>query len=334
MSDTFKALIVDVVDGETTASVLELGQDALPEGEVTVAVAYSSLNYKDGLAVTGAAKVLRSHPLVPGIDLSGTVIESNAPDFKAGDVIIVTGNEIGEKHWGGFTQKTRVKAGWPVPLPAGLTLKQAMIIGTGGLTAMLSVMALEEHGLTPDDKREVVVTGAAGGVGSMAVAILGKLGYNVVASTGRAEAHDYLRSLGAKDFIDRNVLATPSKRPLERERWAAAVDAVGGDTTAGLLLTMARGGSIALSGNAGGIALNTNVLPFILRGVNLLGIDSNFCPTQRRQIAWSRLADLLSGDMLEAMTHQEVTLAGIPVLSQEILQGKIRGRVVVNVKDS
>lgn len=334
MSDTFKALMVDEVDGATTASILELGQEALPAGEVTLAVAYSSLNYKDGLAVTGKAKVLRSHPLVPGVDLSGVVLESSVPNLKAGDEVIITGNEIGEKYWGGYTQKTRVKAGWVVPLPAGLTLKQAMVIGTGGLTAMLSVMALEEHGLTPADQREVVVTGAAGGVGSFAVAILGRLSYNVVASTGRAETHAYLRRLGAKDFIDRSVLATPSKRPLERERWVAAIDAVGGDTTAGLLLTMARGGSIALSGNAGGIALNTNVLPFILRGVNLLGVDSNLCSPERRQIAWNRLAKLLSAEMLEQMTHQEARLADIPALSQQILKGQIRGRVVINVKDS
>ncbi|MCB0155951.1 MAG: oxidoreductase, partial [Anaerolineae bacterium] len=272
MTDTFQALIVDQQEGTTTAEVQTLGAEQLPEGEVTVRVAYSSLNYKDGLAVTGTAKVLRSHPMVPGIDMAGTVVESHSPDFKPGDEVILTGYEHGESRWGGFTQLNRVRAEHLVPLPEGLSLRQAMAIGTAGLTAMLSVMALEAQGLTPADQREVVVTGAAGGVGSTAVAILGGLGYNVVASTGRAETHDYLARLGAKAFIDRELLATPSKRPLERERWAAAVDAVGGETLAGLLRTMAREGSIALSGNAGGVALSTTVLPFILRGVNLLGI--------------------------------------------------------------
>jgi len=308
--DKFKALMVDQKDGETQATIQELGPDALPDGDVTLKVAYSSLNYKDGLAVTGTAKVLRSYPMVPGVDLSGTVVESDSPKFKAGDRVLITGYETGEKHWGGFTQMNRVRSEWVVPVPDGLSLKEAMILGTAALTAMLSLMALEEHGLTPDDQREVVVTGAAGGVGSMAVAILGHYGYNVVASTGRAETHDYLKSLGARDFIDRGVLGTPSKRLLESERWAGAVDAVGGDTLAGLLRTMARGASIALSGNAGGVPLNTNVLPFILRGVNLLGIDSNLCPYDLRVKAWNRLNGLLPAEMIEKM-GQEATLEDI-----------------------
>lgn len=312
-------------------AIRELGPDALPEGDVLVSVAYSSLNYKDGLAVTGKAKVLRRYPMVPGIDLAGTVVESKSPKFKAGDKVLINGYEIGEKHWGGYTQMNRVNAEWLVPVPERLSLPQTMAIGTAGYTAMLSVMALEAQGLTPDDQREVVVTGAAGGVGSMAVALLGKLGYNVVASTGRAETHDYLRSLGAKDFIDRRLLGEPSKRPLESERWAGAVDAVGGSTTDGLLKSMARGGSIALSGNAGGVPLNTNVLPFILRGVNLLGIDSNLCPYERRVRAWERLGELMTSDMLDRMS-QEVSLEDVPALSEDILKGKIRGRVVVKLQ--
>ncbi len=330
--DKFKALIVDQKDDNTEANIQEFNVDALPEGDVLLAVAYSSLNYKDGLAVTGTAKVLRHHPMVPGIDLAGTVVESASPDFKAGDKVILTGYEIGEKYWGGYTQLNRVRAEWLVPLPPGLTLKRAMAIGTAGFTAMMSVMALESHGLRPTDQREVVVTGAAGGVGSTAVAILGRLGYNVVASTGRSETHDYLKALGTRDFIDRGVLATASKRPLESERWAAAVDVVGGETLAGLLRTMARGASIALSGNAGGVALNTTVLPFILRGVNILGIDSVFCPHDQRLLAWNRLAELIPSDLLDLVT-QEALLEDVPALSKDILQGKIRGRTVIKVGD-
>lgn len=329
--DTFKALMVDQQNGETTATVQTMVRADLPEtGDVVVEVAYSSLNYKDGLAVTGKAKVLRHHPMAPGIDLAGTVVESQSPDFKEGDEVILTGFETGEKHWGGYTQLNRVRSKTLVHLPEALTMKQAMAIGTAGLTAMLSVMALEAHGLTPENQGEVIVTGASGGVGSTAVAILGQLGYNVVASTGKTAAHDYLRSLGARDFIDRNELSAPSKRPLEAGRWIGAVDAVGGDTTAGLLRTMAPRTSIAISGNAGGVALNTTVLPFILRGINLLGIDSNFSPMAERTTAWQRLAELMPKDALDAMT-QEATLADIPALSQDILQGKIKGRVVIDV---
>lgn len=329
--DKFKALIVDEQDGETTAKVQEMTRADLPEnGDVVVEVAYSSLNYKDGLAVTGKAKVLRRHPMVPGIDLAGTVVESQSPDFNAGDEVILTGFETGEKHWGGFTQLNRVRSKTLVQLPEGLTAKQAMAIGTAGLTAMLSVMALEAHGLTPTKGGEVIVTGASGGVGSMAVAILGQLDYNVVASTGKTTAHDYLRSLGAKDFIDRNELSEPSKRPLEAGRWAGAVDAVGGDTTAGLLRTMAPRASIAISGNAGGVGLKTTVLPFILRGVNLLGIDSNFSPMAERTTAWQRLAELIPKDALDAMV-EEAGLEDLPALSEEILQGKMKGRMVIKL---
>ncbi|MFC1639540.1 oxidoreductase [Gemmatimonadota bacterium] len=331
MTDTFKALIVDQQDGETTADVREMTRDSLPaEGDVVVAVAYSSLNYKDGLAVTGKAKVLRSFPMVPGIDLAGTVVESKSPDFNEGDAVILTGFETGERYWGGFTQLNRVRSETLVPLPEGMTLKEAMTVGTAGLTAMLSVLALEQHGLMPEEGRQVLVTGASGGVGSMAVAILGELGHDVVASTGKKDAHAYLESLGASDFFDREELAAPSKRPLEAGRWAGAVDAVGGDTLAGLLRSMAPHSSVALSGNAGGVALNSTVLPFILRGVNLLGIDSNFAPMDKRIVAWQRLSDILSKTALAAMAR-EASLEDVPALSKKILAGAIQGRTVIKV---
>jgi acrylyl-CoA reductase (NADPH) len=328
MSDTFRALMVDQQNGETMAAVQNLGPDALPEGDVLLSVAYSSLNYKDGLAITGKAKVLRHHPMVPGVDMAGTVLESDSPDFKAGDQVILTGFEHGEKYWGGFTERNRVGSAGLIHLPPDLTLRQSMAIGTAGLTAMLSVMVIEAHGLTPEDQREVVVTGAAGGVGSTAVAILAGLGYNVVASTGRESAHDYLRQLGAKSFIGREVLSAASKRPLESERWAAAVDAVGGVTLDGLLRTMVRGGSIALSGNAGGIIFSSNVLPFILRGVNLLGIDSNLCPVSLRRTAWERLSKEIPLNQLDLMT-EEAELEDLPTLGREILKGNVRGRTVI-----
>ena len=331
MTDTFKALVVDREEEETTAKVRELSRKDLPEeGDVVVAVAYSSVNYKDGLAVTGKAKVLRSFPMVPGIDLSGTVVESESTDFKEGDEVVLTGYETGERFWGGFTQLNRVRSETLVPLPAGMTLKHSMTIGTAGLTAMLSVLALEEHGLATAEGSEVIVTGASGGVGSMAVAILGQLGYSVVASTGKTAAHDYLRSLGAKEFVESGTLAAASKRPLEAGRWTGAVDAVGGDTLAGLLRTMAPHCCIALSGNAGGVALNTTVLPFILRGVNLLGIDSNFAPMEKRIVAWHRLAEILPKKALNSMTH-EASLEDVPALSRQILAAEIQGRTVINV---
>ncbi len=330
MSERFRALMVDQLDGETTATVQNLAPDALPEGDVLLSVAYSSLNYKDGLAINGKSRVLRRHPMVPGVDMAGTVIESDSPDFRAGDQVILTGFEHGEKYWGGFTERNRVSAAGMIHLPPDLTLRQSMAIGTAGLTAMLSVMALEAHGLTPEDQREVVVTGAAGGVGSTAVAILAGLGYNVVVSTGRESAHEYLRQLGARGFIGREVLSAASERPLQSERWAAAVDAVGGATLAGLLRTMVRGGSIALSGNVGGVFFSSNVLPFILRGVNLLGIDSNLGPVSLRRIAWERLAKEIPLDQLDLMT-EEAELEDLPTLGREILKGNVRGRTVIRV---
>jgi acrylyl-CoA reductase (NADPH) len=327
--DSFKALVVNQTEAGPQATIQELQLDSLPAGDVLVSVAYSSLNYKDGLAVTGKGKVIRQYPMVPGIDLAGTVLESVSPDLSPGDKVIVTGWGLGERHWGGYAQRARLKSEWLEPLAAGLDLKQAMAIGTAGLTAMLCIMALEKHGLTPD-KGEVAVTGASGGVGSVAVAILAHLGYQVVASTGRQESHKYLRELGAQDIIDRSVLATLSDRPLESGRWAGAVDSVGGETLASLLKSMAHRTSVAACGLAGGSHLPTTVHPFILRGVNLLGIDSNLSPLAERNEAWSRLARDLPLDILEKMTTV-ASLAEVPALSEAILKGKIRGRIAIDV---
>lgn len=325
-TNTFKALVLEQQDGATQSSIRQFAPDALPQGDVLVRVAYSDLNFKDGLAITGRGKVVRSFPMVPGIDLAGTIEESASPDYRPGDQVVLTGWGVGESHWGGHAQLARVKAGWLVPLPDGLTLKQAMGIGTAGFTAMLSVMALEEHGLRPGG-RAVLVTGATGGVGSIAVALLAKLGYDVVASTGKADEHDYLVSLGAKEVIGRLV---PSGRPLESERWAGAIDTVGGATLGALLPALANSSSVAASGNAGGAELHTTVFPFILRGVNLLGIWSVNVPIERRRAAWERLARDLPADALDRMV-QVAALGDLPALSQAICDGRVRGRVVVDV---
>ena len=325
----FQALLVTQTDGKFEASIQKLQPEALPPGEVLIRVAYSSLNYKDGLAVTGKPGVIRKYPMVPGVDLAGTVEESSSVNFKPGDKVAVTGCGTSETLWGGYSQYARLAAEFVVPLPAGFNLQQAMGIGTAGFTAMQSVMALEEHGVKPGG-REVVVTGAAGGVGSVAIAILGKLGYKVVASSGRAELHDYLRGLGASEIIDRSVLAAPSKRPLDSERWAAGIDSVGGDTLAGLLRSVVIGGSVAACGLAGGAALNTTVFPFILRGVNLLGIDSVRVPNQRRREIWARLARDLPTNLLDSMI-QVKPLTEVFQLGEQILAGKTRGRVVIDV---
>lgn len=327
--ESFKALVVERSADGVNVVFQDMTTDALPEGDVLVSVTYSSLNYKDALAVTNKGKILRTFPFVPGVDFAGTVEQSQSPLFKPGDRVVLTGWGVGERHWGGYAQKARVKANWLVPLPEGLDLKDAMGIGTAGFTAMLCVMALEEHGLRPGG-REVLVTGASGGVGSVAVAILAKLGYRVVASTGRTEAHSYLRDLGASDFLDRQALATPSEKPLESERWGGAVDTVGGETLASVLGTMAYNTSAAVCGLAGGSSLPTTVLPFILRGVSLLGIDSVMCPMQRRSEAWRRLARDLPVDKLHEIMRV-VSIQQIPTLSEEMLKGRVRGRVVVDV---
>lgn len=326
--ETFRAIVVEKGEDGDRATLTMLPVSALPEGDVRIAVAYSSLNYKDGLAVTGQGKVLRSHPMVPGIDLAGTVVESLSPEYRPGDKVILTGWGTGEQRSGGYAQQARAKAEHLVPLPDDLDLRQAMAIGTAGFTAMLAVMALEEHGRKPEDG-EVVVAGAGGGVGSMAVALLAQNGYKVAASTGRAELHDYLTGLGAQEILDRSVLSAPG-RPLETGRWSGAVDTVGGDTLAGLLRAMALHGCVAACGLAGSSDLKTTVFPFILRGVSLIGIDSNWCPQARRREAWGRLARELPKDALERMT-QVVSLQDVLTLSPEILQGRVRGRIVVEV---
>ena len=325
----FKALVVDNIGGTITSGVRELNESHLPAGEVTVAVKYSTVNYKDGLVVTGAGGLVKQYPHVPGIDFAGTVIASDHPAYRTGDEVILTGWRVGEIRWGGFAQRARVNADMLVALPAALTPRHAMAIGTAGLTAMLAVMALESHGLTPASG-EVLVTGAAGGVGSIATAVLAKRGYQVTASTGRAEAHEYLRALGADSVIDRAPFAEPAKRPLEGERWAACIDSVGGNTLARVLAQTKYCGSVAAVGPAGGSKLDHTVIPFLLRGVNLLGIDSVMCPTPRRIEAWRRLSADLPSERLESMIVP-AALKDIPRLASEILKGQVRGRVVVDV---
>lgn len=329
MSDeTFRALVVDESGGSRRVELRDVAMSALPPGEVLVRVAYSTLNYKDGLAVTGKGKILRSSPLAPGIDFSGTVIESASPAFKPGDEVVLTGWGVGERHWGGFSQLNRVKAEWLVPLPAGMSLQQAMTIGTAGFTAMLCVLALERHGVQPGG-REVVVTGAAGGVGSVAVALLARAGYRVVASTGRPEEADYLQSLGAVEVIDRAVITAPG-RPMESERWAGAVDTVGGATLGGLFRWMAYHGVVAACGNAGGAEFTASVFPFILRGVQLIGVESVLVPPDQRRAAWERIARDLPTELFERLTRV-IPLAAVPEYSETITNAQIRGRIVVDV---
>jgi acrylyl-CoA reductase (NADPH) len=328
-ADTFKALVLRQEDGQTVRAIEELALGALPEGDVLIAVSHSSLNYKDGLAVTGKGKVVRRFPMVPGIDLAGVVEASDSPDFQQGDSVLATGWGLGERHWGGYAQKARLPSQWVNRLPPGLSPAQAMAIGTAGFTAMLCVMALEERGLQPGDG-PVLVTGAGGGVGSIAVSLLSALGYAVTASTGRSEVHEYLRSLGAREILDRSALSRSAK-PLEPETWAGAVDTVGGLTLATVLSQMRYGQAVATCGNAGGAQLEHTVFPFILRGIALLGMDSVMSPSPRRRQAWFRLATQLPLDRLASMTS-EITLAQIPEMAEMILKGQVRGRIVVNLK--
>jgi acrylyl-CoA reductase (NADPH) len=326
---TFRALLATQTDGKFDASIQQLDRSALPPGEVLIRVAYSSLNYKDGLAVTGKPGVIRKFPMVPGVDLAGTVEESSSPSFKAGDQVVVTGCGTSEVYWGGYSQYARLDAEYIVPLPDGMTLAQAMGIGTAGFTAMQSVIALEEHGLKPGDK-PVLVTGAAGGVGSVAVAILSKLGYKVAASTGRPQFTNYLHSLGATEIIERASLQGAPKRPLDSPRWPAAIDSVGGETLANVLTAIDVHGSVASCGVAGGAPFNTTVFPFILRGVNLLGIDSVRVANARRRQIWSRVMRDLRMSVLDQLTVTAPLGKVIP-LGEQIVAGKIRGRVIVDV---
>jgi acrylyl-CoA reductase (NADPH) len=325
----FRALVLQEENGKVVPRVETIDEARLPAGDVTVRVEYSTLNYKDGMVLAGQGRLVRQYPHVPGIDFAGTVERSDSPAFKPGDPVILTGWRVGELHWGGYAEKARVKADWLVRRPEGLSVRQAMAIGTAGFTAMLAVIALEKHGLTPNGG-EVLVTGAAGGVGSVAVSILSKLGHKVVASTGRPELRDYLSGLGAAALIDRAALAEKPTRPLDRERWAGAVDAVGGNTLATVLTQLKYRAGVAACGLAGGSDLPATVLPFLLRGVNLLGIDSVMCPHGERIEAWRRLARDLPLDRLDRMI-QEVALADLPDLAQRILRGEVRGRVVVTL---
>lgn len=327
----FRALIFDKdADGNARPTLKSIGLADLPPGDVTIAVEYSTLNYKDGLAMQpNGGSIVRTYPHVGGVDFAGRVESSDDPRYKPGDPVVLTGWRVGEIHWGGYAQKARVKADWLVPLPAGLTTRQAMAVGTAGLTSVFAVMALEDHGLTPD-KGEVLVTGAAGGVGSVAVAMLAHLGYTVAAVTGRPETADYLRSLGAARIIPRADLAETVKRPLEAETWAACIDAVGGPMLARILGQMKYGASVAAVGLAGGAGLPASVIPFLLRGVNLLGIESVMRPYADRQRAWARVRADLPMDKLEAMIRP-ATLADLPALGDAIVKGGVQGRVVVDV---
>jgi len=324
-----RALLLREADGKVIAAIERVDEAALPPGEVTVAVEYSTLNYKDGLILNGLGRLVRNYPHVPGIDFAGTVERSDAPSWRPGDKVILTGWRVGETQWGGYAEKARVKASQLVRLPDGLSAKQAMAIGTAGFTAMLAVMGLEERGLGAASG-EVLVTGAAGGVGSIAVTLLAARGYRVIASTGRPEQHEFLSGLGAAGFIDRAALAKPPARPLDSERWAGAIDAVGSTTLASVLTQLAYGAAVAACGLAGGSDLPATVIPFLLRGVSLLGIDSVMCPQERRRAAWDRLAHELPLAKLDALT-ETVPLAAALALGQKILKGGVRGRIVIDL---
>ncbi|WP_119354131.1 MDR family oxidoreductase [Azohydromonas sediminis] len=324
----FKALLLDKTDAGVTATLAELDDARLPAGDVLLGVEYSTLNYKDGLAITNRAPVVRQWPMVPGIDGAGTVLESTHPDWKPGDRVVLNGWGVGETHWGCLAQRARLKGDWLVPLPAAFTARQAMAIGTAGYTAMLCVLALERHGVQPGDG-DVLVTGATGGVGSVAVALLSRLGYRVTAATGKTAEADYLRRLGAATVIDRAELAAPGK-PLQKERWAAVVDAVGSHTLVNALAQTRYGGVVAACGLAQGMDLPGTVAPFILRGVTLAGIDSVMAPMPRRREAWQRLARDLDAALLESMT-QEIGLGDVVDAAQRLMNGQVRGRIVVRI---
>lgn len=323
-----QAILIDKQDDNYSASLTDVNEGDLPEGDVTVKVDYSTLNFKDSLAITGASPVVRKFPMVPGIDFAGTVEESSSSDYAVGDKVVLNGWGVGEGHWGGMAPKARVKSEWLTPLPSSFSTKQAMAIGTAGYTAMLCILGLEQNGVTPD-QGDILVTGAAGGVGSVAIAVLAKLGYNVIASTGRADEADYLKGLGASEIIDRAELSEKG-RPLAKERWAGAVDAVGSFTLANVCAATKYGGTVAACGLAQGMDFPSTVMPFILRGVTLAGIDSVMCPSPKRLEAWKRLEADLDTSKLESIT-QEITLGEVIEAAAKQLEGKVRGRVVVDV---
>lgn len=332
MSDNFKAIYVSKTDTGQSVEIKALTNADFPasgDDNVTVAVEYSTVNYKDGLALTGKSPIIRSYPMVPGIDLAGTVSVSTDPGFKPGDKVLVNGYGLGENHWGGYAQRQRVPGKFLVPLPNAFSTAQAMAIGTGGYTAMLCVLALEKQGVRPD-QGEILVTGAAGGVGSVAIALLAKLGFKVVASTGRLDEADYLKDLGASEVIDRATLSGPA-RALGKERWAGVVDAVGSTTLANAIAQTKYDGAVAACGLAQGADLPVSVMPFILRGVKLIGIDSVMAPMPARQEAWTRLASDLDPSKLALIGGRTISLSAVPQAAQDILDGKIRGRVIVDV---
>jgi len=325
---TFKAIRIDKADKGTAATLTQFDEADLMDGDVTVRVEWSTLNYKDGLALTGKSPVVRRFPMIPGIDLAGTVEQSLHPQWKVGDKVICNGWGLGETHLGAYAEKARVKGDWLVRVPDGMSTRDAMAIGTAGYTAMLAVLALEQHGITPASG-PIVVTGAAGGVGSVAISVLSKRGYRVIASTGRMSEAGYLQDLGAAEVIDRNELTGPAK-PLARERWAGGIDSVGSTTLANLLSMTKYRGAVAACGLAGGMDLPTSVAPFILRGVCLLGIDSVMCPIELRKAAWSRLVIDLDSRKLSEITH-EIRLDQVFNRGAEILEGQVRGRIVVKI---
>jgi acrylyl-CoA reductase (NADPH) len=324
----FKGILIEKDEAGYRAAVKEIDESQLPDGDVTVRVSHSTLNYKDGLAITGRGPVVRKFPLVPGIDLVGTVEASSHADYRVGDQVVLNGWGVGEGHWGGLAQKARLNGDWLVPLPASFTPQQAMAIGTAGYTAMLCVLALERHGVTPD-KGEILVTGAAGGVGSVAVSVLSKLGYSVVGVSGRPAEVDYIKSLGATEVLERAAFSAPGK-PLARERWAGAVDVVGSHTLANVCASTKYRGVVTACGLAGGMDFPATVAPFILRGVTLAGIDSVMCPRADRLVAWQRLGTDLDLSKLSLITHEIGLAEAIPTATR-LLDGQVRGRVVVDV---
>ncbi len=330
MAKTFRAFVFNKTEEHFSANFKELTDNELPAGEVLIRVAYSDVNYKDGLASIPEGKIVRNYPFVPGVDLSGVVVESSDPRFKEGDAVLATSYDLGVSHYGGYSEYARVKAEWVVPLPEGLSLKEAMALGTAGFTAALAIYQLEKNGLKPQNG-PVLVTGATGGVGSIGINILHKLGYTVAASTGKTSEQAYLKELGASEFLSREETSAESKRPMDKERWAGSLDSVGGSTLAYLIRTTAYNGSIASYGNTGGVNFSSTVFPFILRGINLLGIDSVHCPTELRHHLWQRLASDYKPDRLLDLISSEVPFEDLPQVLATILKGGIRGRTVIRI---
>lgn len=330
MKDQFLALIVDKTEESFSLGFKPLSLDDLPDGEVTIQVSYSSVNYKDGLASIPDGNIVKKYPFVPGIDLAGTVVSSSNPRFSEGDEVLVTGFELGVSHFGGFSQFARVPANWVIPIPKGLSMREAMAYGTAGFTAALSIYRLEENGLKPENG-PVLVTGATGGVGSIAVSMLSKRGYDVIASTGKNSEHPYLHELGAKEILNREELTPEKFRPLDQQRWAGVVDPVGGKTLAFVLSSMKYGGSVAVSGLTGGTSVPTTVFPFILRGVNLLGIDSVYCPYDIRHKLWDLMANEYKPENLLTDIGCEISFDQLPSVLAQIMKGQTRGRVIVKI---